>query len=122
VIVLTLEQLLTLHALVIDSTGGSAGLRDLGRLESAIATQTRVWGGVSLTDKSAAMIRGIIGDLTFADGNKRTAMLAGITFLQVNGLTFKAAPGELEQIAVDIAMTRMDVPRISAWLQTHTIE
>jgi death-on-curing protein len=37
----TLEQLLQIHALVIEKTGGSLGLRDLGRLESALATQTQ---------------------------------------------------------------------------------
>ena len=84
--VLTLEQLFELPALVIEETGGSTGLRDLGRLEAAIATQTQnVFGeelSPSIADKSAAMTRGIIADHAFVDGNKRTAMLAGLTLLQ----------------------------------------
>ncbi len=39
---LTLEQVLQLHVLVLQKTGGGEGLRDLGRLESVIATQTQV--------------------------------------------------------------------------------
>jgi hypothetical protein len=34
---LTLDQVLRLHARVIETSGGGAGLRDLGRLQSALA-------------------------------------------------------------------------------------
>jgi len=122
-IVLTLEQTLQLHALVIESTDGSAGLRDLGRLEAALATQTQnVFGEElypSLINKAAALIRGIIADHALVDGNKRTAMLAGITLLSINGQQFQADPGEVENFAVEVATTHTDVPEISAWLQRH---
>lgn len=121
---LTLEQLLELHALVIHETGGSSGLRDLGRLESAIATQTQsVFGEEiypSLWHKAAAMIRGIIGDHPFVDGNKRTAMLAGLTFLRINGKTFKAPKGTIEDFAVEIATKKLGVAEIAEWLKEHT--
>jgi death-on-curing protein len=122
-IVLTLEQILQIHALVIETTGGSAGLRDLGRLEAALATQTQnVFGEElypSLLDKAAALIRGIIADHAFVDGNKRTAMLAGITLISMNGQQFKANPGEIEDFAVEIATDHPDVPEISGWLNQH---
>lgn len=124
-IILTLEQLLEIHALLIEVTGGSTGLRDLGRLEAAIATQTQNVFGEELyskiVDKAAAMIRGIIGDHPFVDGNKRTAMLTGLTFLAVNGITFAAKPGEIEDFAVEIATMQIDVPQISSWLQERTV-
>lgn len=123
---LTLEQLLELHALVIEDTGGSTGLRDLGRLEAAIAAQTQnVFGEElypSLASKAAAMIRGIISDHAFVDGNKRTAILAGLTFLVVNGITFKAKTGEIEDFAVKIATDHIDVPTISNWISEHITE
>jgi death-on-curing protein len=122
-IVLTLEQILEIHALVIEVTGGSAGLRDLGRLEAALATQTQnVFGEElypSLVDKAAALIRGIVADHAFVDGNKRTAMLAGITLLSINGQRFSAKQGEIEDFAVQIATAHPDVPEISAWLKSH---
>lgn len=121
---LTLEQLLELHVLVIAETGGSDGLRDLGRLESAIASQTQsVFGEElykSVYEKAAALIRGIIGDHPFVDGNKRTAMLAGLTFLSANGIKFKAQQGELEDFAVRIAVEHLDVAQIAAWLKSHS--
>lgn len=123
---LTLEQLLELHALVIEETGGSTCLRDLGRLEAAIATQTQnvfeeeLYS--SIVDKSAAMIRGIIADHAFVDGNKRTAMLAGLTLLQINSVSFKIKSGEIEDFAVKIATDHLDVPTISNWLNEHITE
>ena len=120
----TLEQLLELHVLVITETGGSDGLRDLGRLESVVASQTQhVFSEElypTLLEKAAALIRGIIGDHPFVDGNKRTSMLTGLTFLKVNGQKFAAKKGELEDFAVQVATEHLDIPAIAAWLEAHT--
>jgi len=118
--ILSLEQLLEIHVLVVEATGGSQGLRDLGRLEAAIAAQTQnIFGEElypSILDKAAALMRGIIADHPFVDGNKRTAMLAGLTLLEINGITFSAQEGEIEDFAVRIAVEHLDVPHIVAWL------
>jgi len=36
-------------------------------------------------EKAAAMCRGVIADLPFIDGDKRTGMLVLITLLEING-------------------------------------
>ena len=121
---LTLEQILEIHALVVSLTGGSMGLIDLGRLESAIATQTQNVFGEELyprvLDKAAAIIRAIVADHPFVDGNKRTAMLTGLTLLEINGLKFSAKLGEIEDFAVKIAVEHLDIPEIGNWLERHT--
>ena len=121
---LSIEQIVQLHVLSIEQFGGSSGLRDLGRLESTVASQRQVVFGeelyVSIYDKAAAMIRGIIGDHPFVDGNKRTAMLAGLTLLEVNDLQFIARIGELEDFAVLVAVKHLDIPTIAQWLRLHT--
>jgi death-on-curing protein len=120
---LSLEHLLEIHAIIISETGGSSGLRDLGRLESAIATQTQnVFGEElypSVYEKAAAIIRGIIADHPFSDGNKRTGFLAGLTFLKINDLTFVAQAGEIENFAVKVATEHLDIPEIALWLGEH---
>jgi len=120
---LSLEQLLEIHSLVVDITGGGAGLRDLGRLEAAIATQTQNVFGEELypdvIDKAAAMIRGIVADHPFVDGNKRTAMLAGLTLLAINNIHFGANPGDVEDFAVKVATDKLDVLTIILWLRHH---
>ncbi len=121
---LSLEQLLEIHALVVKATGGSAGLRDLGRLEAATAAQTQNVFGEELyptvVDKAAAMIRGIIADHPFIDGNKRTALLVGLTLLEINHVQFRAVPGEIEDFAVQVATHKLDIPAIVSWLHNHT--
>lgn len=101
------------------------GLRDLGRLEAAIATQNQNVFGEELysgkISKAAALIRGIIADHPFVDGNMRTAMLVGLTFLSINDVRFKTVPGEIEDFTVQIATDRLDIPVISKWLSSHII-
>jgi death-on-curing protein len=123
---LTLEQLLEIHVLVVEETGGSVGLRDLGRLESAIATQTQNVFDEELyrstSEKAAAMVRSIIADHPFVDGNKRTAMLAGLTLLRINKTSFHAQQGEIEDFAVLVAVEKLDVPTITQWLHRRSAD
>lgn len=121
---LTVTQLLQLHVLIIQQSGGSDGLRDLGRLESAVAAQNQeVFGRLIYKDvfeKAAAICRGIIGDHPFVDGNKRTALLAATVLLEINGFTCSAKQGELEDFAVWVAVEHVDIPVIAAWLKAHS--
>ena len=121
---LSIEQLLELHTLAVNHSGGSVGVRDVGRLEAAIAVQSQeVFGQelyMSVPEKAAALIRGIVQDHPFVDGNKRTAMLSGLTLLEINGLIFTANKGELEDFAVRIATDHLDVAAIADWLAAHT--
>ncbi len=121
---ITLEELVQLHVLVIRQSGGSDGLRDLGRLESTIAAQHQEIFGEALYkdifEKAAAVCRGIIGDHPFVDGNKRTAMLSATTLLEINGYKFIAKEGELENFAVRVAVQHLDIPEIAVWLKKHS--
>jgi death-on-curing protein len=121
---LTLEQILELHVLAIRSTGGSHGIRDLGRLESAVAAQTQEVFGEEIYkgifEKAAAMCRGVIADHPFVDGNKRTGMLVALTFLELNGHMFVAKSKELEDFAVNVAIEHLEIPEIAIWLKSHT--
>lgn len=118
---ISIDQLLYLHALSIHRYGGSSGVRDIGRVEAALATQTQeVFGEelyVTLEQKAAALMRNIIADHPFIDGNKRSASLAALTLLEINSRTFTAKPSELEDFAVRVATDHLDIDSIAAWLQ-----
>ncbi|GAC1499529.1 MAG: hypothetical protein NVS1B10_02360 [Candidatus Saccharimonadales bacterium] len=122
---LNLEQLLEIHALLILKTGGSDSLRDLGRLESVLASQTQSVFGEELHkskyEKAAALIRGIIADYPFTDGNKRSGMLVGLTLLSINDTKITINKGALEDFAVKIAVEHLDVPAIAVWLKANSI-
>lgn len=121
---LTLEQIIQLHSLVLVKDGGADGIRNLGQLEAAVSTQYQTVFGKELyttvCDKVAALVRGIICDHPFIDGNKRTAMLAGLTLLEMNEYNFIARQGGLEDFAVHIAVSHPNVSVIANWLEQHS--
>ncbi len=123
---LTLEQILQLHALVLSHGGGSNGVRDVGRLDAAVCVQTQVVFGEELYSdifsKAAAVIRSVVADHPFVDGNKRTAILAGLTLLELNNYHFDAISGELEDFAVRIATDHLSIAEIADWLRAHVNE
>ncbi|QQS17986.1 type II toxin-antitoxin system death-on-curing family toxin [Candidatus Saccharibacteria bacterium] len=113
-----------LHAYVLAETGGGDGLRDVGRLEAAIATQTQeVFGSelyATVYVKAAAIVRGIVADHPFIDGNKRTAMLAGLTSMGINGIKLESTNQALEDFAVRVAVEHLSVETIAEWLEAHS--
>ena len=121
---INLEQLLALHVLVIQRFGGATGVRDIGRLEAVLATQTQAVFGIELYvtvyDKAAAILRGVIADHPFSDGNKRTGTLTALTFLEINGYTITAKKGEIEDFAVSVATDHLTVETIAQWLKDHS--
>jgi death-on-curing protein len=121
---LTLEQLLTIHAVVMAKTG-SQGLRDLGRLEAALAVQTQHVFGQELYDsvyeKAAALLHGITRDHPFVDGNKRTSLMACLVFLQINSVHLTASNTEVENFAVNVAADHLSTGEIAEWLQDHSV-
>ena len=124
---LATEDVIRLHAIALAEYGGGlAGMSDVGLLEAAIGRMTSGWGDEefypTLFDKAAALLESIIHNHPFVDGNKRTAMLAAGTFLQLNGweLTFDAV--EVVEFALGVANKQLAMPEIVQWLQTHSYQ
>ena len=89
---LNTKRALQIHESQIELFGGSSGIRDLGLLESALAMPQASFGGTYLhTDiyaMAAAYLFHIVSNHPFVDGNKRTGMVAALTFLDINGYWF----------------------------------
>lgn len=122
---LTIEQVLQFHAIILIKDTSADGVRDIGRLEAAVATQyQQVFGKELYPDaymKAAAIMRGIIADHPFIDGNKRTAMLAGLALMELNGRLITAPIGAIEDVAVAIATDNKTVEQIAAWLMKCSV-
>lgn len=104
---LDVDDVLEIHASQLEIYGGSAGLRDRGLLESAVA-QPQTWvGGEFLHDgpfaMAAAYLFHIVKNHPFVDGNKRTAMLAAIVFLDVNGIGIEQPSDALYELTMGAA-------------------
>lgn len=118
------KDILLAHFALIERYGGSHGVRDIERIKSVVQAPRQEVFGVpqyaSLFEKSAVYARNIIGDHPFNDGNKRTGITVAVLFLQLNGVVLHLKKGELEDFAVRIAVERLDVPVIAAWLNQHS--
>jgi death-on-curing protein len=119
------EEILLIHHQLIERYGGAHGTRDLGRIKSvSVAPAQHVFGEEqykNIFDKAAVYARNLIVDHPFYDGNKRTGITCSIMFLKKNGYHFKAMPGEVEKIAIKIAVQQMSVPDIGKWLKAHCL-
>jgi len=119
-----IEELLLLHFKIVEDFGGSHGVRDVGRLESALAAPAQeVFGEAlypTLFEKAAVYLRALIADHPFVDGNKRTAVTVAVIFLNRSSYALAASPKELEDFAVQVAVEHLEIPIIAAWLKAHS--
>lgn len=98
---LTHDELLEIHARLIDRFGGEAGIRDLGLLDSALfRPQTGYYK--DLVEMSAALFESLIMNHPFVDGNKRVAFFATDVFLRLNGYKLEVAVSEAHPFLVGL--------------------
>ncbi len=118
---LELDDILRIHDFVIHQYGGSANLRDLGLLESALAAPRQTMFGKDLypdlASKAAILIYSLVKNHSFVDGNKRTGLLCLLRFLQVNGYTLDATHDELYQFTMDVAASVLGKDQIPEWIR-----
>lgn len=121
---LTAEELLNIHSVIIDETGGSHGVRDAGTIASLeeLPRQTAFGSELypSIWIKAAVYIRSTIFNHPYVDGNKRSAFASADVFLQLNGYRISAAQGEIERYAVTIVEEREELAAIAAWIEKNT--
>jgi death-on-curing protein len=96
---LILEDALEIYAAVIDATATQAAdhLRSRDALEGALARPAHYahYQQADLALQAAVLAPGIAETQPFIDGNKRTALVAMLTFLEINGYDVRASDPEL---------------------------
>ncbi len=116
---LSLEECIRLHEEQIRRFGGSAGLRDPGLLESALA-RPRSGYYQTLFEQAAALLQSLAMNHCFVDGNKRMAMGCAFIFLDLNGFEINASGKDAERFLIDkVIVGKADVGGISKWLADH---
>ena len=123
---LTLDEVLELYRRIIEQSGGSPGIRDVGALESAVAQPRMTFGGYdlypSLVEKASALGFSLINNHPFVDGNKRLGHAAIETFLVLNGLEINATIDEQEMTILAVAAGQMMRESFTEWLRSHVAE
>ena len=109
---LTLEDVVQIHELQIARFGGSAGLRDLSLLESAIMQPQSSFGGAylhqSIFEMAAAYLFHLTQNHPFIDGNKRAGLAAMLVFLELNGISIDHSTDELYDLTMKVASSELD--------------
>lgn len=121
---LTIDEVILLHEKLLSATGGSAGLRDQGLLESAVWSMDAAFGDVerypSTEEKAARLAYALISNHAFVDGNKRIGILAMLVMLDLNDVTLKCSQAELVELGLAVANSQAGYDDILAWIYHHT--
>ena len=120
-----LKDVEEIHKLLIETFGGSHGIRDLSSLQSALSRPFDTFQGNELYPtviiKAAALIESIISNHPFIDGNKRTGYVVTRLFLINNGFDIEGTQDEKYEFVIQIASGQMDFDQIAEWLGRHLI-
>lgn len=123
---LGLEEVLALHSEQVALYGGSAGVRDLGLLESAVATPSATFDGsylhATLPEMAAAYLFHLAQNHPFVDGNKRIAAAATYMFLFLNGFDLACTEDELVELVLGVASGRTTKAEASVFLSAKLAE
>lgn len=120
---LTKEQVISIHSTLIEATGGTDGVRDIGLLESALEAPFQTFGGTDLyptvIQKAAKLGHSLILNHPFVDGNKRIGIHTMLVFLALNGIEIECSQAELINVGLSLANSSMQIDELLIWLITH---
>jgi death-on-curing protein len=111
------------HEAQLAEHGGSAGVRDSGLLQSALARPLNLvaYGEADASTLAAAYGFGIARNHPFIDGNKRTAFVCAELFLALNGYVLTALDADCVSTMLALAAGELPEADFAAWIKTHTI-
>jgi death-on-curing protein len=119
---LTRDETLQIHRALLERFGGSAGVRDLGLLESALyRPQTGYYE--DLAQMAAALFESLIMNHPFVDGNKRVAFFATDVFLRLNGYKLNVDAKKAHRFLIGLLENDCcTFDRLLPWIRKHAIE
>jgi death-on-curing protein len=114
---------LAYHDLALVHHGGAPGVRDKAGLEAALARPKNLLAygeKPTVFQLAAAYAYGIARSHPFVDGNKRSALIVAITFLEANGFEV-VGPREDEYLMFfGIAEGRVSEDQLAQWIEENS--
>ena len=116
------ETVLTLHEQSLAQFGGLAGIRDEGLLDSALGRPQNLfaYGKPTLFALAASYAFGLAKNHPFIDGNKRTAFVTAVLFLELNGRRFSAEEADAAVRTLALAAGEMTEAEYESWLKANS--
>lgn len=118
-----IDHTMRLHRSLIETYGGSEGIRDVGLLHSAPAMPQSSFGGEflhrDLFEMAAACLYHIVQNHPFIDGNKRTGAAAAIIFLSMNDMELIVEEEALVDLVLQVACGVVGKQEVAAFMRAH---
>ena len=118
---LTLDEVLQLHQESLEHFGGEDGIRDVGLIESAVATPRQTFNGQYLHPDIASMAAAYLFHLAsnhgFVDGNKRVGARAAYVFLVLNGFEVDFPLDQTEQLVLGVAKGEVSKEQVATFIR-----
>lgn len=118
----TLAQAKAIHEQQLSLFGGTTGIIDEGKLESASYRPVNIANynsDAAMWELAAALGYGIAINHPFVDGNKRTAFIVMAVFLEINQIRLTASEVDVVNIMLGIASGTTSEEMLSDWLKEN---
>ena len=118
---ITAPTIYLLHERQVDLFGGHHGVLDANVVESALARPINKWHyeRADWAALAAAHLCAFAQKQAFVDGNKRTGLIAALTFLEMHGRTLDVPAEELYALTLLVARNEMAEPAVAVWFRAR---
>lgn len=118
------KAVLAMHSQQLADHGGSDGMRDETLLDSALSKPLNVFAYVDEPDLfrlAASYAFGIARNHAFVDGNKRTALVVSITFLDLHGWDIVAPKEDVYLTFLHLAEGSLSEDELADWFRKYAV-
>ncbi|AXI99827.1 death on curing protein [Cyclonatronum proteinivorum] len=120
------EEVLEIHQLLIQEFGGLPGIRDENGLQSALERPFSGFGGEEFyptpEEKAAAVIESLLSNHPFLDGNKRTGYVLLRLILMSYGKDIQASQEEKYDFVISVASGNYAFKDVVKWIQQRVVD
>ena len=122
---ITYQEALRIHEVLLGAFGGLAGVREEGLLKAALARPFAGFGEAEFyqapEEKAAAILESIVKNHPFVDGNKRTGYVLMRLLLMQDGQDLQATQDEKYDFVLGVASSQLSFPEIVAWIKNKLV-
>jgi death-on-curing protein len=114
-----------IHLRQLTEHGGQRGIRDTGLLEAALARPQHFYEyddpRPDIIALAAVYMIALIQNHPFIDGNIRTGLTVGLTFLELNELTIETTQAEIVNEVLSLATGNQDQVGFTVWMRSRVV-
>lgn len=123
---ISIQEALNVHSILIENFGGGEGVRDYALLESSLLRPYQTFDGLELyptaIHKAAAILESIVKNHPFIDGNKRTGYVLARLIIMGSGLDIFADEDTKYELVIKVSKSELDFEEILSWLKQYSKE